>query len=140
LVATAAPSAIPSNSPSGTPPAPPSETPAQAVTRPADGGPGDATTPAPSAPPAPLVVALTTSREVWLRVLVDGARSLERTVPGGESLRFEAQGVVQLVAGDAGAVQLEVNGAAQGSLGPDGQVARRRVDAPTPGSVSGLPQ
>jgi hypothetical protein len=90
--------------------------------------------------PAPLVVALTTSREVWLRVLVDGVRSLERTVPGGETLRFEAQGAVQLVAGDAGAVRLEVNGAAQGPLGPDGQVARRRLDAPAPGSAAGLPR
>jgi hypothetical protein len=92
-------------------------------------------------PPAvPLVVELVTSREVWLRVTVDGRRSLERTVPAGRTLRFEAQTAVSFIAGDAGAVELTVNGEARGRLGGDGQVNRRRIDAPAPRTAAAPPR
>jgi hypothetical protein len=89
---------------------------------------------------APLAIELATSREVWLRVVVDGARSLERTVPAGQTLRFEAKTSVQFTAGDAGAVVLTVNGESRGRLGADGQVSRRRIDASAPGAAAQQPR
>ena len=106
-------------------------------------------TPASQAPPAatgspavaaPLAIELATSREVWLRVVVDGSRSLERTVPAGQTLRFEAKTSVQFTAGDAGAVVLTVNGESRGRLGANGQVSRRRIDASAPGAAAHLPR
>jgi hypothetical protein len=76
---------------------------------------------APTPPPArPIQVTLATIRPVWLRVTVDGARTLEREVPAGETLSFGGDRTVVVRSGDAGGVRASLNGVDRGPLGRDG--------------------
>jgi Domain of unknown function (DUF4115) len=85
---------------------------------------------APAAAPARAVrVELTTIRPVWMRVTVDGARQVERQVPGGQTLAFGADRAIVVRAGDAGAIRLTVGGADRGTLGRDGEVINRTFSA-----------
>ena len=77
--------------------------------------------PAPPAPGAELV----TARRVWLRVTVDGARTVEREVPADTRLTFAPTKEMVVRAGDAGAVRMRMAGKDMGPIGPDGQVATR---------------
>lgn len=79
----------------------------------------------PAAIVRPLLVEVTTLRPVWMRVVVDGQRRVERQVPGGQELTFGADRAIALRVGDAGAVRLAVDGVDQGVLGRDGQVVNR---------------
>lgn len=82
--------------------------------------------PAPAAPPAdPSESVLTTTRPVWLRVVADGARVVNRELPGGARVPFKAEKVIEIRAGDAGAVRLSIGGRDQGPLGADGAVVTR---------------
>jgi cytoskeleton protein RodZ len=83
-------------------------------------GPGEATAaaalqppPAPEteAPPAPLEVNLDFSRECWVDALIDGKKRIAEQRVAGEALRLPAQKTVQLTLGDAGAAEVQVNGA-----------------------------
>jgi cytoskeleton protein RodZ len=83
-------------------------------------GPGAATAaaalqppPAPEteAPPAPLEVNLDFSRECWVDALIDGKKRIAEQRVAGEALRLPAQKTVQLTLGDAGAAEVQVNGA-----------------------------
>jgi len=80
-------------------------------------------------PPAAEIV---TSRRVWLRVVVDGARVVEREV--AEDTRIPVQAGSQLVlrAGDAGAVRVSIAGKDQGVLGGTAQVVTRTFDLSKP--------
>ena len=83
-----------------------------------------------SAPRAPVAagavrVELATTRPVWMRVVVDGERRVERQVAGGQKLTFGGHQSVAIRAGDAGAVRHSVNGVDRGALGGDGQVVNR---------------
>jgi len=86
-------------------------------------------------PPAarrPLEIELTTVRPVWMRVIVDGERRVEREVPAGQRLTFGADRAIVLRAGDGGGVRLSVGGRDLGPLGRDGQIAVRTL---TPGGA-----
>jgi len=74
----------------------------------------------PAAPNAPIAVTLQTVRPVWLRVVVDGVRAIEREVPAGETLSFGGTRAVVVRSGDAGGVRATMNGADRGPLGRDG--------------------
>jgi hypothetical protein len=113
----------------GAPEATPSATPAP-VTLPAS--------PAPE-PPAPVAAEsppqgseLTTIRRVWVRVLVDGERVLEREVPADTRVPLTAQETIVIRTGDAGAVRLQIGGLDQGFLGREGQVVTRTFTVPPP--------
>ena len=87
----------------------------------ADAAPVVAKPPAAPAVPARAVrVELTTIRPVWMRVIVDGRRAIEREVAAGEALAFEADTRVVVRVGDAGGVSATLNGTAHGPLGRDG--------------------
>lgn len=102
---------------------------------PADGaaspGASPTPTPTPTASPSPSptrapaegvrVVLHTVERDVWLRALVDGEQVLTDTLPPGATRTFHGQEQIRLRLGDAGAVELTVNGEAQGSLGASGE-------------------
>ena len=77
-------------------------------------------------PPAELI----TERRVWVRVLVDGERVVERELEA--NTRIPLRGRKQLVvrAGDAGAVRIAIAGRDQGRLGSDGVVVTRTFDLP----------
>lgn len=87
--------------------------------------------PPPAPPPAdPFESVLTTSRPVWLRVMADGARVLNRELPAGARVPFKAERTIEIRAGDAGAVRLSIGGRDQGALGSDGAVVTRSFTVP----------
>ncbi len=88
-------------------------------------------TPPEAAPVEPhrLRLDLATTRNVWLRVTVDGRVALERELGPGEKLPFGADRSIVIRAGDAGAVTVSVGGVDRGPLGGDGKVLTRRFDA-----------
>jgi hypothetical protein len=100
-------------------PAPTSETPPATVAVPAP----PADTPAPA--PDSRVTELTTTRNVWVRVVADGERVLERELPAGSRIPITAQKSIVIRTGDAGAVSLTIAGEDQGALGREGQVVTR---------------
>jgi hypothetical protein len=90
------------------------------------------TTPAPAPPPPvdPFESVLTTTRPVWLRVMADGTRVLNRELPAGARVPFKAEKNIEIRAGDAGAVRLSIGGRDQGALGVDGAVVTRSFTVP----------
>jgi hypothetical protein len=101
-----------------------------------------APTPAPepgpvSAPPAAAPAAippgaseLAIDRQVWMRVIVDGARVLEREVPAGTRIPLAAEKTIVIRTGDAGAVRLSLRGGASTPLGREGEVVTRSFTVP----------
>lgn len=85
--------------------------------------------PAPAVPPAP-AAELTTSRTVWVRVIVDGERVLERELPANARIPLTPAKTIVIRTGDAGAVRLTIAGADQGPLGREGQVVTRTFTLP----------
>ena len=96
---------------------------------------GDQAAPAPAAtatPAAPQVtVTLQATAPVWTRIGVDGRTAYEGTLTAGTSRTFTGRRVIDLHLGNAGGVQLTVNGTPHGAPGRPGQVWRGRF-APTP--------
>jgi hypothetical protein len=84
------------------------------------------------AAPAPAPAAgqgeIATSRRVWMRVVVDGERVLEREVPADARLPFTAGKTLLIRAGDAGAVRVSIDGRDLGALGRAGEVVTRSFD------------
>ena len=66
-----------------------------------------------------------TLRPVWVRVLVDGERAVERELRGNERIPLRAQRTIAIRAGDAGALRVMIAGQDQGTLGRDGEVVSR---------------
>jgi hypothetical protein len=91
-------------------------------------------TPGPPAPArvtaSPFESELATSRTVWVRVLADGERVIERELPANARVPVKAKKTIVIRAGDAGAVRLSIGGRDQGVLGPDGEVATRTFSVP----------
>jgi hypothetical protein len=114
-------------------PAPTTARPVAAAAAPAAPQPGASTpssSPAPGAPRQGVSAELRTTRPVWVRVTVDGKQVLERELAADQRLPFTAVRTVTIRAGDAGAVRVSLNGADQGTLGPDGQVVTRSFARP----------
>jgi cytoskeletal protein RodZ len=81
----------------------------------------------PAAPAAPepdtLTVAVSVEeRPSWLIVVTDGSVALEQLAQPGFTQTFEADQVLSIRTGDAGAVSVEVNGQEVGPLGESGEV------------------
>jgi hypothetical protein len=74
-------------------------------------------------PAAPLRVTVEFIRDCWVEAVVDGNQRIAREYSQGESLQIEAQErVVFRKLGNAGGVNLEVNGEPLQLEGSDGQV------------------
>jgi hypothetical protein len=97
--------------------------------------------PAAEPPPAPSPAAvpaearspgseLVTIRRVWIRVLVDGERVLERELPADARVPLRAEQTIVIRTGDAGAVRLSLDGEDQGFLGREGEVVTRTFIVP----------
>ncbi len=88
------------------------------------------TAPAPAAtvPPAAEV---STVRKVWVRVLVDGQKVIERELPADSHIPLTPTSQVVVRAGDAGAVRVSIAGKDQGAVGRDGEVATRAFPVAT---------
>jgi hypothetical protein len=91
---------------------------------------GDQAVPASAAtatPTAPQVtVTLQATALVWTRVGVDGRTAYEGTLTAGSRRTFTGRRVIDLHLGNAGGVQLTVNGTPRGAPGRPGQVWRGR--------------
>ena len=74
---------------------------------------------------------LATSRAVWVRVIADGERVVERELPANARVPLKAQKTIVIRTGDAGAVRLSIGGRDQGVLGRDGEVVTRRFSLPS---------
>ena len=108
---------------------------------PSGGSDAPAAAPAPAPPPAAAVApvaaaaassesAITTVRRVWMRVIVDGERVLEREVPAGTRVPLNAEKTIVIRTGDAGAVRLAIRGEERGVLGAEGEVVTRSFAVP----------
>lgn len=71
------------------------------------------------------VQVVVTDRASWMRVLVDGALSFEGTVPAGRTLEFSGRESVTLRLGNAGDVEVHLNGENLGALGRRGEIVER---------------
>ena len=126
----------------GGPPRPPESSPPSAAPAASPGASTAPAAPAPSAPSAPgraaappasaAAMEISTTRDVWMRVTVDGLRTVERVVPGNTRIPIAAGGRIVIRAGDAGAVRVSIAGKDQGPLGRDGEVATRTFTPPAP--------
>ncbi|MDQ2872218.1 MAG: DUF4115 domain-containing protein [Candidatus Eremiobacteraeota bacterium] len=82
----------------------------------------------PAASPTPAVVAslgIRLTAPSWLRVTVDGNVSIEGTFPAGTSKTFHGKSALVRV-GNAGGVEITVDGRSMGKLGAIGDVAEKR--------------
>lgn len=87
-------------------------------------GPSLAGSPSPDANLPAQTLALVLSAPSWLRVTVDGNVSIEGTFPAGTTKTFHGKSALVRV-GNAGGVEIYVNGKDVGKLGKTGDVAER---------------
>ena len=106
----------------GTEATPPAAAPAASATPP----PAE---PAPAAAPTRGTELVTTSA-VWLRVIVDGARVMEREVPAGTTIPLSPRESLVVRAGNGAAVRLTLAGEDQGVLGREGFPITRTFTIP----------
>jgi len=92
---------------------------------------------APASPPAApaadahaLQGELKIQRRVWVRVLLDGQRAVERELAAGTRIPLQADRAIVIRAGDAGALRLTINGVDRGPLGKDAEIITRTFTAP----------
>jgi cytoskeletal protein RodZ len=85
------------------------------------------TTAAPSA--ANVTLKITTTRDAWMSVLVDGVQQFSGTVPKGSSKQWTGKNTIQVRTGRADSVRVTVNGADQGLMGtPNNLIVEKRWD------------
>ncbi len=77
-----------------------------------------------------MVLNVTTSR-CWMLVVVDGTPAFQGELSAGQSRSFEATERILVRLGNAGVVEVEVNGNNMGFLGAPGEVLEREFKAPT---------
>ena len=71
-------------------------------------------------------------RKVWVRVLVDGQKVIERELPADARIPLTPISQIVVRAGDAGAVRVTIAGKDQGPVGRDGEVATRAFTITAP--------
>ncbi len=113
-------------------PAPPATTetqaPAAAASTPAGTAAPGTTTPAAGGPvrgEAAVTLEVRASGRSWVRVTTDGQTLFEDFVTVGETRRWQSRGPMTIRLGNAGVVEVTVNGKAVGALGQSGEVVDR---------------
>jgi hypothetical protein len=108
-----------------------SATPATAASAPV--APRPAANQPPAAPPSAAPAAaseIVAVRGVWVRVVVDGVKAVERELRAGEHVPLAAGRTAVIRAGDAGSLRLTIDGQDRGTLGPEGEVITRTIRTP----------
>jgi cytoskeleton protein RodZ len=77
--------------------------------------------------PAPLVVAIKLKGPCWVSATVDGQRRTWRLMQAGEEQTFNPTSELVIIAGDAGVLDLIINGTVARPLGGRGEVITRRI-------------
>jgi len=85
------------------------------------------TAPAPAGPPRSEILAV---RRVWVRVVINGVKAIERELQAGERVPLPSGSTAAIRAGNAGAVQVTINGEERGLLGAEGEVVTRTLQVP----------
>lgn len=93
------------------------------------------TTAAPLISGKPVQVTLTATEPAWVSITEDGKSSFSGTLQPNDRKDFSADSVVRIIAGNAGGLQISLNGKTLDPLGPKGQVRTVRLTAegPQPG-------
>jgi hypothetical protein len=84
----------------------------------------------PPVPPPPPRAEISTLRQVWIRVMVDGQKAIERELPPNTRIPLDPVSQFVVRAGDAGAVRVAIGGKDQGPVGADGRVATKAFTVP----------
>jgi hypothetical protein len=96
--------------------------------------------PKPAAPVDRLTLVVRATRNCWVTASADGTRAIYQLLPAGSERTLTGARDIVVRAGDAGALQLTLNGRAAGAFGLPGEVKQARItpaNAATFGSVSG---
>ena len=110
--------------------------PARPVEAPATTTPSPSSTPTPASPGAPAAAPVgyrLVARAVettWMRVRTEEGKTIEETIPAGQTREWFSSGPFTLTVGNAGGVNLELNGRALPPLGASGVVIPRIVLPP----------
>jgi cytoskeletal protein RodZ len=80
---------------------------------------------------APFVVGIVASDLCWLSVTVDGNRLLARNLQAGERLEYRVRSRMTVIAGNASALAVTLNGKAARPLGGPGRVVTATITADT---------
>ncbi len=88
----------------------------------------------PGSPPAPaglsgnsMTIEIRATDQVWVRSMTDGVTERERILNPGEVQRIEADALINLTFGNAGAVSLTIDGEVQEGFGNTGEVKHLRI-------------
>jgi cytoskeleton protein RodZ len=87
-------------------------------------------------PNAPVQVQLTAEEPVWVRVRSGGKYLFSGTLEANQTRTVDGAGTVELLLGNAGGMQITLNGKPIGSVGPKGQVRTVQL---TPGGFRIVP-
>jgi Domain of unknown function (DUF4115) len=79
----------------------------------------------PARQPGEPVSELTTTNPVWVRIIADGEKVVERELPANARIPLTARQTLVIRAGNAGVVRVTLAGRDQGVLGPEGTVITR---------------
>ena len=90
-------------------------------------------------PDHPVDVVITAHQPAWLEVTVDGKPAFTGTLQADETKELGAEGQVKIVAGNAGALTISLNGKTLEPLGEIGQVRVVRLTAEGPEFLSKAP-
>jgi len=75
--------------------------------------------------PETLKVKIGAFQPSWIRVDLDGKTAYQGTLRPGQSSQWEAREILRLRTGNAGGLQITINGIRQPALGASGQIAER---------------
>ena len=87
----------------------------------------------------PVDVVITAHQPAWLEVSVDGKPAFTGTLQADETKKLGAEGQVKIIAGNAGALTISLNGKTLEPLGQIGQVRVLRLTAEGPEFLSKAP-
>jgi cytoskeleton protein RodZ len=127
----AVPGAAPTPPKPGTPPGP-VPTAGTAVPPAPAKAPGPGPAPPPSPKVGPLHVVVAASGHSWVRTVADGTTVFEGFVNAGDKQVWEAKRTLTVKVGNAGAVDLSLNGKSLGRLGASGEVYEHTFSAGPP--------
>jgi cytoskeleton protein RodZ len=97
--------------------------------------------PSPSSTPGALTVRVLAAQDAWVRATVDGKVAFEATLKAGQSREWVVKDKITLVCGNAGGLQVWLNGQEQKPLGDAGQVVEKTWSAiEAPAASGGTPQ
>ena len=74
---------------------------------------------------APLFLSAIAIEEVWVNIAIDGKEGVQELLQAGDSRTWEAKKSLEIKAGNAGGIDLEINGKPLEPLGERGQVVTK---------------